>query len=220
MTAQILAIGACSFATPGGPVSGDTPYDAQPILADDHEHVFHSWAAQSLIDPIAIVGGEGAWFWDLDGNRYLDFASQLVYANLGHQHPRMVAALREQAEHLCLAAPDFAVGVRSEAARMIAERAPAGLNKVFFTNGGTEATENAIRMARLHTGRHKVLAGTAPITEQRLARSPPPGSRADGGASPGYQGLCTSSAPISTAPRSTRRPLLRSASLRLPILAT
>jgi taurine--2-oxoglutarate transaminase len=123
----------------------------------DAAHVFHSWSAQGLIDPPVIAGGEGSWFWDHDGRRYLDFASQLVNLNLGHQHPKLVAAIREQAARMCSIAPGFAIDVRSEAARLIAERAPGDLDMVFFTNGGAEATENAVRMARLHTGRSKVL---------------------------------------------------------------
>ncbi len=122
-----------------------------------HDHVFHSWSAQALIHPVCIAGGEGAWFWDDEGNRYLDFASQLVNLNLGHQHPRVVKAIQEQAATLCMVAPNFANATRSEAARLIAERAPGDLNTVFFTNGGAEGTENAVRLARLHTGRHKVL---------------------------------------------------------------
>jgi len=132
--------------------------DAATIKKHDSEHVFHSWSAQGLIDPPAIAGGAGSWFWDYDGNRYLDFASQLVNLNLGHQHPRLVAAIQEQAAKMCMIAPGFAVEARSEAARRIAERAPGDLDMVFFTNGGAEATENATRMARLHTGRQKVLA--------------------------------------------------------------
>lgn len=123
----------------------------------DRAHVFHSWSAQATLDPLVITGGEGAWYWDEDDNRYLDFSSQLVYLNLGHQHPKMVAALQEQAATLTTIAPSAANPARSQAAAMIAERAPAGLNKVFFTNGGAEATENAVRMARLVTGRHKIL---------------------------------------------------------------
>ncbi len=123
----------------------------------DAAHVFHSWSAQGLIDPPVIAGGAGSWFWDHEGNRYLDFASQLVNLNLGHQHPKLVAAIQEQAARMCAIAPGFAIDVRSEAARLIAERAPGDLDMVFFTNGGAEATENAVRMARLHTGRHKVL---------------------------------------------------------------
>jgi len=131
---------------------------ADPVRADDRAHVFHSWSAQELIDPVPVARGAGSYFWDTDGNRYLDLASQLVNLNLGHQHPRMVAAIQEQAARLCSVSPALAVDVRSEAARLIAERAPGDLDVVFFTNGGAEANENAIRMARLHTGRHKVLA--------------------------------------------------------------
>ena len=120
--------------------------------------MFHSWSAQDLSSPLPIAGGDGAWFWDNEGNRFLDFASQLVNLNLGHQHPEMVAAVKAQADQLCTVAPPFANDVRTEAARLIAEHAPARLNKVFFTNGGAEANENAVRMARLHTGRQKVLA--------------------------------------------------------------
>lgn len=135
----------------------------------DDRYVFHSWSAQGAIDPLPVAGGEGAWFWDEDGNRYLDFASQLVNLNLGHQHPRLVAALQAQAGRLATVGPTFANDVRGELARLIAERAPgarAGGSatgderrwRVFFTNGGADAVENAVRLARLHTGRAKVLS--------------------------------------------------------------
>jgi taurine---2-oxoglutarate transaminase len=131
---------------------------AASIKAADKRHVFHSWSAQQLIDPLPIARGEGSYFWDYDDNRYLDFSSQLVNLNIGYQHPKLVAAIQEQAGRLCTISPAFANDVRSEAARLIAELAPGELNQVFFTNGGAEANENAIRLARLHTGRHKVLA--------------------------------------------------------------
>lgn len=134
-----------------------SPTNAEATAAD-RAHVFHSWSAQALIAPVPIAGGDGAEFWDDEGNRYLDFCSQLVNLNLGHQHPRMVEAIKAQAERLCTVAPIFANDMRSEAARLICSHAPAGLEKVFFTNGGAEANENAIRMAKLHTGRHKVLS--------------------------------------------------------------
>jgi taurine---2-oxoglutarate transaminase len=124
---------------------------------DDRAHVFHSWSAQAALDPIVVVGAEGSRFWDDQGNSYLDFSSQLVNANIGHQHPKLVAAIKEQADVLCTIAPFHANAARSEAARLIAELAPGDLDMVFFTNGGAEATENAIRMARGHTGRFKVL---------------------------------------------------------------
>ncbi|MFJ7167961.1 aspartate aminotransferase family protein [Streptomyces globosus] len=132
--------------------------EAARVKAADRAHVFHSWSAQELIDPLAVAGAEGSYFWDYDGNRYLDFSSALVYTNIGYQHPKVVAAVQEQAGRLCTLAPGFAVDVRSEAARLIAERTPGDLDKVFFTNGGAEAVENAVRMARLHTGRPKVLS--------------------------------------------------------------
>jgi len=124
---------------------------------NDRAHVFHSWSAQATLNPVDVVRAEGRHFWDSDGRRYLDFSSQLVNVNIGHQHPRLVAAIQEQAATLCTVAPSFANEARSEAARLIAELAPGDLNMVFFTNGGAEAAENAARMARLHTGRHKIL---------------------------------------------------------------
>ena len=124
---------------------------------DDRAHVFHSWSAQGTLNPTEITGGEGSYFWDSTGKKYLDFSSQLVNLNIGHQHPKLVAAIQEQAGKLCTVAPPFANASRSEAARLIAELAPGDLNMVFFTNGGAEAAEYATRMAKLHTGRHKIL---------------------------------------------------------------
>lgn len=128
------------------------------VYAADRAHVFHSWSAQELIKPMVIAGAEGSYVWDYDGHRYLDFSCQLVNTNIGHQHPKVVAAIKAQADRLCTVAPQFANDVRSEAARLICERAPEGFNKVFFTNAGAEAVEHATRMARLHTGRIKLLA--------------------------------------------------------------
>ena len=127
------------------------------IAADDRTHVFHSWSAQAQISPLPIAGASGSYFWDFEGNRYLDFTSQLVNVNIGYQHPKLVAAIQEAAARQCTIAPSWADESRSEAARLIAGLAPGDLNQVFFTNGGAEATENAMRMARLHTGRQKVL---------------------------------------------------------------
>ena len=124
----------------------------------DRAHVFHSWSAQAEITPMVVAGALGSEVWDEDGTRYLDFSSQLVFTNIGHQHPKVVAAIQEQAALLCTIAPPVANAARSEAAHLIASHAPDGMNKVFFTNGGADANEHAIRMARLHTGRHKVLS--------------------------------------------------------------
>ena len=136
----------------------DIPTDGATVKALDKQHVFHSWSAQALIDPLPIASAEGSYFTDYEGNRFLDFSSQLVNVNIGYQHPKLVAAIQEQAARLCTIQPSFANDARSEAARLIAGLAPGDLNRVFFTNGGAEATENALRMARLHTGRFKVLA--------------------------------------------------------------
>ena len=124
----------------------------------DRKHVFHSWSAQASFDPMVITKAEGSHVWDQDGQRLLDFTSQLVFTNLGHQHPRIVSAIQEQAAYLCTVAPQHANAARSEAARLIASHTPGDLDKVFFTNGGADANEHAIRMARLHTGRIKVLS--------------------------------------------------------------
>ncbi|MFD2688718.1 aspartate aminotransferase family protein [Streptomyces phyllanthi] len=134
------------------------PQAGAAVKAADRAHVFHSWSAQELIDPLAVAGAEGSHFWDYDGNRYLDFSSGLVYTNIGYQHPKVVEAIQRQAARMTTFAPAFAVEARSEAARLIAERTPGDLDRIFFTNGGADAVEHALRMARLHTGRPKVLS--------------------------------------------------------------
>jgi len=146
------------LADPSTPALQGIPTDQETVRRGDRAHVFHSWSAQAAIDPLPIARAEGSRFWDYDGKGYLDFSSQLVNVNIGYQHPKLVAAIQEQAGRLLTIAPTFANDARSEAARLIAELAPGDLNMVFFTNGGAEANENAIRMARLHTGRHKILA--------------------------------------------------------------
>jgi taurine--2-oxoglutarate transaminase len=137
----------------------DTPESTEArVRRDDRAHVFHSWSAQAQIDPMPIASALGVRFSDYSGTQYLDFSSQLVNANIGYQHPKLIAAIQEQAGKLTTIAPTFANDARSEAARLIAELAPGDLNQVFFTNGGAEAIENATRMARVHTGRHKIMA--------------------------------------------------------------
>lgn len=135
----------------------DAEADAQ-VRADDRAHVFHSWSAQALIDPVPVAAGAGSMFWDYAGTGYLDFGSQLVNLNLGHQHPDLVAAIQQQAGRLATIQPSIANDVRGELARLIADVAPDGLEKVFFTNGGAEANEYAVRLARQSTGRRKVLS--------------------------------------------------------------
>lgn len=130
----------------------------QHTLDLDRAHVFHSWSAQGALSPLVIAGGSGTEVWDEEGTRYLDFSSQLVNVNIGHAHPKVVAAIQEQAAVLPTVAPAHATRVRGEAAARILAKAGPGFGKVFFTNGGADANENAIRMARLTTGRDKVLS--------------------------------------------------------------
>ncbi|MFI7002107.1 aspartate aminotransferase family protein [Nocardia sp. NPDC050175] len=122
------------------------------------DHVFYPWAAQAELNPPAIVGSSGSYFWDDSGNRYLDFSSQLVNVNIGHQHPDMVAAIIAQAQLLTTISPTVGNAARSELAELIVERAPGDLNRVLFTTGGAEAVEHAVRLARSFTGRTKMLA--------------------------------------------------------------
>ena len=121
-------------------------------------HVFHSWSAQGALKPLVIAGGSGVEVWDEDGKHLLDFSSQLVNTNIGHTHPKVVAAIQEQAAILPTVAPAHANRVRGVAAERILGVAGESFSKVFFTNGGADANENAIRMARLVTGRDKVLS--------------------------------------------------------------
>ncbi|WP_066040575.1 aspartate aminotransferase family protein [Herbiconiux solani] len=133
------------------------PADGALALELD-QHVFHSWSAQGALKPMVIAGGLGSTVWDFDGHEYLDFSSQLVNTNIGHQHPAVVAAIKEQADLLTTVAPAHANLTRGRAAERILDCAGSSYNKVFFTNGGADANENAIRMARLYTGRDKVLS--------------------------------------------------------------
>jgi taurine--2-oxoglutarate transaminase len=124
---------------------------------NDPRYVFHSWSAQATLNPVNVVRGEGSTFWDDKGASFLDFSSQLVNLNLGHQHPDLVKAIQTQAGTLATIQPAMASDVRGDLARRVVEAAGGDFAKVFFTNGGADANENAIRMARLVTGKRKVL---------------------------------------------------------------
>jgi taurine--2-oxoglutarate transaminase len=134
------------------------PARGKEVFDLDRKYVFHSWSAQSQIAPMPVAGGKGSYFWDFDGKRYLDFSCQLVFTNIGFQHPKVIDAIKKQADTLATIAPQVANDVRSEAAQRIVGLAGSKFSKVFFTNGGADGNENAIRMARLHTGKHKVLS--------------------------------------------------------------
>ena len=130
----------------------------EQIVADAKKYVLYSWSVQDAVNPIAVAGAEGRYFWDYDGKRYLDFASQLVNVSIGHGHPKLIAAIKEQAEQLCTIGPPMATESRSTLGRLLAEVTPGDLAMSFFTNGGAEANENAIKLARWYTGREKIVA--------------------------------------------------------------
>ncbi len=130
----------------------------QQIVEDAKRYVLYSWSVQDQINPIAVAGAEGRYFWDYDGKRYLDFASQLVNVSIGHGHPKLVAAIKEQAEQVATIGPPMATESRSRLGKLLADVSPGDLSMSFFTNGGAEANENAIKLARWATGRHKIVA--------------------------------------------------------------
>src|SRR5574338_1527295 len=131
---------------------------SKEIVALNKEFTFYSWSNQGQVNPIPVVRAEGVYFYDADGRRYLDFASQLVNTNIGHQHPKVVKAIQEQAAKLTFAAPGMATEPRGLLGKKLAEITPGDLKKTFFTLGGAEANENAIKIARFYTGRFKILA--------------------------------------------------------------
>jgi taurine--2-oxoglutarate transaminase len=135
-----------------------THLSAQEIIDLNKEYTFFSWSNQGQVQPIPMVRAEGVYFWDADGKRYLDFASQLVNTNVGHQHPKVVKAIQEQAALLTFAAPGMATEPRGLLGKKLAEITPGDLKKTFFTLGGAEANENAIKIARFYTGRQKIIA--------------------------------------------------------------
>ena len=134
------------------------PERGKEVFNLDRNYVFHSWSAQAQISPLPVATGKGSYFWDFDGKKYLDFSCQLVFTNIGFQHPKVVSAIKQQADLLTTIAPQVANEARGEAAKRIVGLAGKEHVKVFFTNGGADGNENAIRMARLFTGRHKVLS--------------------------------------------------------------
>jgi taurine---2-oxoglutarate transaminase len=130
---------------------------AADMVALTKRHSIFSWSAQASVNPIPMVRGEGIYFWDADGKRYIDMNSQLMCVNIGHGDRRVIDAIKRQADELVYAGPGMATAVRARLGKMLAERTPGDLNRFFFTLGGAEANENAIRIARTVTGRQKIM---------------------------------------------------------------
>jgi taurine---2-oxoglutarate transaminase len=128
------------------------------IVSLCRQHTLFEWSAQSKVDPIPVARAKGVHFWTPEGKRFIDFNSQLMCVNIGHGDERVVRAISEQAEVLPYANPFMATEARARLGAKLAEIAPGDIDVFFFTNGGSEANENAIKLARLATGRHKILA--------------------------------------------------------------
>jgi len=128
------------------------------LVARTKAHTIFEWSAQSKVDPIPVAGAKGCWFWTPEGKRYLDFNSQLMCVNIGHGDERVIKAIQEQAATLAYANPFMATEPRAKLGEKLASIAPGDIDVFFFTNGGAEANENAIKIARMYTGRHKILA--------------------------------------------------------------
>jgi taurine--2-oxoglutarate transaminase len=129
--------------------------NSKKIVQENRDYTMFSWSVQATSNPIHMKRGEGVWFWDGDDNRWLDFSSQLINLNVGHQHPKVLEAIKKQVDELCFAGPGFATEPRGALGKKLAE--VTGLAKTFFTLGGAEANENAMKMARLVTGRDKII---------------------------------------------------------------
>lgn len=130
----------------------------QEIKETAIKYTLQSWSKQKGLNPIPVKGGEGIYFWDFEGNKYSDMSSQLVNLNLGHGNRAIIDAIKEQAEKYCFVSPAYASEPRAKLAKMIVELMPDNMGKVFFTNGGADANENAVKMARMFTGRNKVFS--------------------------------------------------------------
>lgn len=132
---------------------------AKKIKSDSLSYNLHSWSPQGALDPMVITKAEGIYFWNAEGKRFFDMSSQLVNMNIGYGNKKVIEAIKDQAEKMSFMGPSFAVEARSEAARKLIEVSPDNMGKVFFTNSGAEANENAIKMARMVTGKNKILSG-------------------------------------------------------------
>lgn len=137
---------------------GDDLMTGQEIRDMDLTYNLHSWSKQKGLNPVVITKAEGIYLWDSDGKRYMDMSSGQVNSNVGHGNKDIIEAIKEQADKYCFISPSLAVEPRAKLAKMVIDRMPDNMGKVFFTNGGADANENAIKMARMYTGRYKVMS--------------------------------------------------------------
>ncbi|HZR22771.1 MAG TPA: aminotransferase class III-fold pyridoxal phosphate-dependent enzyme [Vicinamibacterales bacterium] len=136
----------------------NTTMSGEEMVALSKKHTLFEWSAQAKVDPIPVARAKGIYFWTPEGKRFIDFNSQLMCVNVGHSDPRIIRAVQQQVETLAYANPFMATEPRARLGAKLAEIAPGDIDVFFFTNGGAEANENAIKLARQATGRHKILA--------------------------------------------------------------
>ena len=128
------------------------------IVKNNLDYTLFSWSKQKGINPIAVKYGEGVYLYDYDGKRYIDFSSGLMNVNIGHGDQRVTMAVAEQMQEVSYVTPGCVTSVRGELGKKLASITPQGLNKTLFTVCGASAIENAMKLARLYTGRHKIIA--------------------------------------------------------------
>jgi len=138
-------------------MSTRTISEAQEIVQDNLDYTLFSWSKQKGLSPIAVKYGEGVYLYDYDDKRYIDFSSGLMNVNIGHSNQRVSIAVMNQMQQLSYVTPGFATKARGELGKKLASITPQGLSKTLFTTGGAEAIENAIKLARLYTGKHKII---------------------------------------------------------------
>ena len=151
--------------------------NATEIKTNHTKYNLQSWSKQKGLNPIAVEKGEGIYFWDYDGSRYTDMSSQLVNLNVGFGCRPIIDAIKEQAEKFCFVGPSYACESRSKLAEMVVDLMPDNIAKVFFTNGGADANENAIKMARMYTGRKRCSPATEATMAPHSALATSPASR-------------------------------------------
>src|SRR5260221_603156 len=162
----------------------------QEILDLSRETTIYEWTAQSVMKPRVVDHAKGIYFWDVDGKRYMDFNSQLMCVNIGHGDERVINAVKAQMDQVCYVAPTTSTtAVRAELGRLLQEITPGNLAKAFFTNGGAEANENAIKIARWVTGRHKIIARYRSYQGARAGAITLTGDPRRGAAEPGIPGV-------------------------------
>ena len=129
----------------------------EDIITLSKKHTLFEWSAQATVNPIPVARAKGIYFWDTNDKRYIDFNSQLMSVNIGHGDERVIKAIADQAAQLTYVNPAMTTEARARLGQMLAELTPGNLNKVFFTLGGAEAVENAVKLARAYTGKHKIV---------------------------------------------------------------